>query len=82
MSNALRALRERYIVGLAVIPFGGGFFLASHQNSPSMPVTAKDAQSPGHGSADRRGLVGVLSVEGPPNPDIYNGQVMPGMGTS
>ena len=27
-----------------------------------------------------RGLVGVLSVEGPPNPEIYNGQVMPGMG--
>jgi len=27
-----------------------------------------------------RGLLGVLSVEGPPNPDIYNGQVMPGMG--
>ncbi len=27
-----------------------------------------------------RGLLGVLSAEGPPNPDIYNGQVMPGMG--
>jgi len=27
-----------------------------------------------------RGLLGVLSVEGPPNPEIYNGQVMPGMG--
>jgi len=27
-----------------------------------------------------RGLVGVLSVEGPPNPEIYNGQVMPGIG--
>jgi len=27
-----------------------------------------------------RGLVGILSVEGPPNPDIYNGQVMSGMG--
>jgi nitrite reductase (NO-forming) len=27
-----------------------------------------------------RGLVGILSVEGPPNPDIYNGQAMPGMG--
>ncbi len=27
-----------------------------------------------------RGLLGMLSVEGPPNPDIYNGQVMPGMG--
>jgi nitrite reductase (NO-forming) len=27
-----------------------------------------------------RGLLGVLSVEGPPNPDIYNGQVMSGMG--
>ena len=27
-----------------------------------------------------RGLLGVLHVEGPPNPDIYNGQVMPGMG--
>jgi nitrite reductase (NO-forming) len=27
-----------------------------------------------------RGLVGVLQVEGPPNPDVYNGQVMPGMG--
>jgi nitrite reductase (NO-forming) len=27
-----------------------------------------------------RGLVGILSVEGPPNPDIYNGQTMPGMG--
>ena len=26
-----------------------------------------------------RGLLGILSVEGPPNPDIYNGQVMPGM---
>jgi nitrite reductase (NO-forming) len=27
-----------------------------------------------------RGLLGILSVEGPPNRDIYNGQVMPGMG--
>jgi nitrite reductase (NO-forming) len=27
-----------------------------------------------------RGLVGILSVDGPPNTDIYNGQVMPGMG--
>jgi nitrite reductase (NO-forming) len=27
-----------------------------------------------------RGLLGILHVEGPPNPDIYNGQVMPGMG--
>jgi nitrite reductase (NO-forming) len=27
-----------------------------------------------------RGLVGILSVDGPPNPEIYNGQVMPGMG--
>jgi nitrite reductase (NO-forming) len=27
-----------------------------------------------------RGLVGILSVEGPPNPGIYNGEVMPGMG--
>ena len=27
-----------------------------------------------------RGLAGIMSVEGPPNPDIYNGQVMPGMG--
>ena len=27
-----------------------------------------------------RGLLGILSVEGPPNPDIFNGQAMPGMG--
>jgi nitrite reductase (NO-forming) len=27
-----------------------------------------------------RGLVGILHVEGPPNPDVYNGQVMSGMG--
>jgi nitrite reductase (NO-forming) len=27
-----------------------------------------------------RGLLGVLRVEGPPNPDIYNGEVMSGMG--
>ena len=27
-----------------------------------------------------RGLLGILTVEGPPNPEIYNGQVMPGMG--
>lgn len=27
-----------------------------------------------------RGLAGILSVEGPPNPEIYNGHVMPGMG--
>ncbi len=27
-----------------------------------------------------RGLLGILHVEGPPNPDIYNGQVMSGMG--
>ena len=26
-----------------------------------------------------RGLVGVLHVEGPTNPDIYHGEVMPGM---
>jgi nitrite reductase (NO-forming) len=27
-----------------------------------------------------RGLAGVLMIEGPPNPEIYNGQVMSGMG--
>jgi nitrite reductase (NO-forming) len=27
-----------------------------------------------------RGLVGVLHVEGPANPDIYRGEVMTGMG--
>jgi nitrite reductase (NO-forming) len=27
-----------------------------------------------------RGLLGILSVEGSPNPDVYNGQVMPGIG--
>jgi nitrite reductase (NO-forming) len=27
-----------------------------------------------------RGLAGVLTVEGPPNPEIFNGQVMSGMG--
>ena len=27
-----------------------------------------------------RGLVGLLTVEGPPNPAVYNGRVMPGMG--
>ena len=27
-----------------------------------------------------RGLLGILSVEGPPNPDIFNGQITPGMG--
>lgn len=27
-----------------------------------------------------RGPAGMLSAEGPPDPDIYNGQVMPGMG--
>ena len=26
-----------------------------------------------------RGLLGILHVEGPPNPEIYNGVVMPGM---
>ncbi|HWX31536.1 MAG TPA: hypothetical protein VNZ53_29400 [Steroidobacteraceae bacterium] len=26
------------------------------------------------------GLSGILSVEGPPNPSIYDGKVMPGMG--
>jgi len=25
-------------------------------------------------------LLGILSVEGAPNPEIFNGQVMPGMG--
>ncbi len=27
-----------------------------------------------------RGLLGILNVEGPQNPDIYNGEVMPSMG--
>jgi nitrite reductase (NO-forming) len=27
-----------------------------------------------------RGLAGILNVEGPANPDISNGTVMPGMG--
>jgi hypothetical protein len=27
-----------------------------------------------------RGLAGMLRAEGSPDPDIYNGQVMPGMG--
>jgi nitrite reductase (NO-forming) len=30
-------------------------------------------------SRAERGLLGILNVEGPPNPDIYNGQVMPAM---
>ena len=33
-----------------------------------------------HALARRAGLVGVLSVEGPANPEIYNGMPMPGMG--
>jgi len=53
MSKALRALREWYIVVIAVILFGGGFFLASHSNSPSTPATAQDVQSPAPGPADR-----------------------------
>ena len=53
MSKALRALREWYIVVIAVILFSGGFFLASHSNSPSTPATAQDAQSPAPASADR-----------------------------
>jgi nitrite reductase (NO-forming) len=31
-------------------------------------------------SRAERGLAGILHIEGPPNPEIYNGQVMPGMG--
>jgi nitrite reductase (NO-forming) len=27
-----------------------------------------------------RGLVGILHVEGEKNPEIFNGEVMPGMG--
>ncbi|WP_316174977.1 MULTISPECIES: hypothetical protein [unclassified Bradyrhizobium] len=27
-----------------------------------------------------RGLLGILNVEGPQNPDIYNGELIPGMG--
>jgi nitrite reductase (NO-forming) len=27
-----------------------------------------------------RGLAGILNVEGPPNPEIFNGTIMPGMG--
>jgi nitrite reductase (NO-forming) len=27
-----------------------------------------------------RGLSGILNVEGPPNPDVYKGQIMPGTG--
>jgi nitrite reductase (NO-forming) len=27
-----------------------------------------------------RGLLGILHVEGQPNPDVFNGQVMPGKG--
>ena len=27
-----------------------------------------------------RGLVGILHVEGPPNPEIYDGKIMPGGG--
>jgi nitrite reductase (NO-forming) len=27
-----------------------------------------------------RGLVGILTVDGPPNKEIYDGEVMPGMG--
>jgi nitrite reductase (NO-forming) len=30
-------------------------------------------------SRAERGLAGILHVEGPPNPEIYNGEVMPGM---
>ena len=50
-------------------------------------ITEFKAQVPGnytlvdHALArTERGLSGILQVEGPPNPEIYNGQVMPGMG--
>jgi len=31
-------------------------------------------------SRAERGLLGILHIDGPPNPEIYNGHVMPGMG--
>jgi len=31
-------------------------------------------------SRAERGLAGILHIDGPPNPEIYNGHVMPGMG--
>lgn len=53
MSKALRALREWYIVAIALILFGGGFFFASHQNAPSTPATAQDGPSRSPEIADR-----------------------------
>src|SRR5579863_3863713 len=47
MSKAIHVFREWYIVAIAAVLFGGGFFLASHQTSPSTPATAQDGQSPG-----------------------------------
>jgi nitrite reductase (NO-forming) len=48
-----KAIREWYIVAIALVLLSAGFFLASHSNSPSTPATAQDGQSPGPGPADR-----------------------------
>ena len=49
---------------------------------PSSPNPKHRCRASGRSYLARaeRGLLGILGVEGSPNPDVYNGQVMPGMG--
>ena len=72
----------------------GGLITAPHEGIQTVTVAPGGAvitefktQVPGNYtlvdhalSRLERGLAGILSVEGPPNPEIFNGKVMPGMG--
>ena len=53
--------------------------------APSSPSSSRMCRATTRSSITRwrapsAGWSGILIVEGPPNPEIYNGQVMPGMG--
>ncbi len=75
-------LREWYIAVIGLFLIAGGLYFAAQQiNGGANNPEAGNYTIVDHALTRlERGLVGILSVDGPPNLEIYNGQVMPGMG--
>jgi len=77
MSKALGGLESEPLRGIqtVTVPPGGAAITEFKLDVPGNYTLVDHALA-----RAERGLAGILHVEGAQNPDIYNGQVMPGMG--